>query len=267
MYELKGIQDANRGGQDEWQVDWNDQHHFTCDGTYPNETHPDTLNCYSSDSSQVNGDRNNFEYIYDCVLDGDDASSSLGDELEQCYDDLFSITDWKTNGDKSRIWFEYDFEYIERPDSIAQVQSEPAYTSSGQDKDIYLKNGAVGIIRKEYETNHIDRCVCAGASVTSIEFNDGHITVETSASGTFSTEQVILTPSVGVLAHRSSSVADPKGYDFGMDDKHIEAMKRLFFSPRTNNRNATGKEHMPLYYTIPFQFDSDRVNWDVNRAL
>ena len=97
MYELKGIQDANGGGQDEWQIDWNDQHHFTCDGTYPNETHLDTLNCYPSSISKVNGDRNNFEYIYDCVLDCDDASSSLGDELEQCYDDLFSITDWKTN--------------------------------------------------------------------------------------------------------------------------------------------------------------------------
>mmetsp|Transcript_17347 Transcript_17347/g.37452 ORF Transcript_17347/g.37452 Transcript_17347/m.37452 type:complete len:355 (-) Transcript_17347:948-2012(-) len=279
IYELKHIQETIRGGPEtpEWQIKWEDIKHFECEGTYGS-----IESCSVPSKKSIKNARNDFREVYKCVREdfefdskcslGDALECSLGDALDQCYDG-----DWLGNGDKSRIWYEYDFEYAEDPRSTVYDIFEPTYTTTGQEKDIYISHGADGIIRKEYQFYGIDRCVCSGAKVTDISFDETctencafSIETETETktgteTKTYQAKQVIITTSVGVLVRKGIDM----GIFSGADDKY-EAMKRLYFSPSDvveTSRGDPGSEHMPLYYTIAFQFDDSRAIWNNDYAL
>lgn len=151
IYELKHQQESTRDSP-EWTIQWADQVQFTCEGMYGT----DGLECDPSTSYQVNQDQNDFSDIYYCVVDDayDGPVDSLAEELGQCYE--FVDLNWLTQGDKSRIWYSFIFEYAEYPESIAPVETLPAYIS-GQDKDVYISEGADGIVLAQYEANRIGK--------------------------------------------------------------------------------------------------------------
>mmetsp|Transcript_17346 Transcript_17346/g.37447 ORF Transcript_17346/g.37447 Transcript_17346/m.37447 type:complete len:313 (-) Transcript_17346:948-1886(-) len=237
IYELKHIQETIRGGPEtpEWQIKWEDIKHFECEGTYGS-----IESCSVPSKKSIKNARNDFREVYKCVREDFefDSKCSLGDALECSLGDA---------------------------------------TTTGQEKDIYISHGADGIIRKEYQFYGIDRCVCSGAKVTDISFDETctencafSIETETETktgteTKTYQAKQVIITTSVGVLVRKGIDM----GIFSGADDKY-EAMKRLYFSPSDvveTSRGDPGSEHMPLYYTIAFQFDDSRAIWNNDYAL
>mmetsp|Transcript_11299 Transcript_11299/g.20733 ORF Transcript_11299/g.20733 Transcript_11299/m.20733 type:complete len:137 (-) Transcript_11299:1394-1804(-) len=136
---------------------------------------------------------------------------------------------------------------------------------------MYVSEGADVIIRREYEFHGIDRCVCAGATVANISFNEtcdsDNCLIVTTDKGVYKSKQVISTTSVGVLARKGVRMGIFEGKDD--DDAKYNAMKHIYFNPDPDltSRGQDGAEHMPLYYTIAFQFDESRAVWDNDHAL
>ena len=247
------IQEQKRGDTklNEWTVKFDDVNKVVCEGTYGSMTSNDCSKPANGAENQARGD---FNKVQECVKADDKSGMVLDDALQMCYKsetDAFPGFEWLRDGDKSRIFYYYDYEYGEGPHSIADFAWDTAYYCTGQDGVIYVSEGADAIVKREYQYYGIDRCVCSNAYVEEINFLESGCTthcieVEADVDGskeTYQTKQVIVTTSVGVLAH--------KGEDFGIfkdkNDPKYKAMMDIYFDPDTavTKRSTTGNIYNP----------------------
>lgn len=274
IYEMKWEQEQRRGWPQlrEWQIKWDDVQYFQC----PAYDDTNGESCSEVWRNTVNSARNEFDDVDMCVREDefdsayslDNWDKSIGDALDFCYGPGF---DWTNNGDLDRIWYDYTFEFAEYPESTSLVAAyepfgeDPTY-SCFQDKDIYTSIHT--IIKREYEDYCIDEYVCTGKTVTKIDYmysgtsSPAKVYVNYDDTEYFEAHHVIVTTSAGVLA-KNVIEFDPPAFLPHTLTKY-QAMKNVFFSSQTNSR---GTNHLPLYYTIVYQFELGEDFWDNNIAL